>query len=125
MEPQIQRRGANKRIRPGFALLRKPAKYSVFSECYSENDIKGIRTDRYLYYRDMNSDEKGLFDIKSDPTAMSDIADIEIDTATAMDEELKRVIEENEQLKKQFETGTPIDLSPDREAEFRNLGYLD
>jgi len=98
---------------------------SVFTECYGENEIKGIRKDGYLYYRDYESGDCGLYNLRSDPEALIDISEIETELAEEMAGKLDGIVEKNEALKQRFGSDGELKLTPDREAQFKALGYLD
>lgn len=85
------------------------------------NDVIGIRTSKFKYFRNKNDPKKGvhLFDLNNDPLEDTNIADDKSDVVSDLESILQDIIKNNP-VNKEIND----DESQDIENELRKLGYM-
>ncbi len=85
------------------------------------NDVIGIRTSKFKYFRDKNDPKKRihLFDLKNDPFEDTNIADSKSDVVSDLESILQDIIKNNP-INKEVNDEESLDI----ENELRKLGYV-
>jgi arylsulfatase A-like enzyme len=86
------------------------------------NDVIGIRTSQFKYFRDKysKSNRVHLFDLTNDPLEEKNIANINIKKVSEMESILEKILTNHEEL----QINESDDVSKEIESELKKMGYI-
>jgi len=86
------------------------------------NDVIGIRTSQFKYFRDKDSKSNRvhLFDLTNDPLEEKNIANKNIGKVSEMESILEKILTNHEELK----INESDDVSKEIESELKKMGYI-